>query len=140
MSKLRRRVETTAYMGVVMPDSSMASVRATLRYNPNDPFTVHLCLHLDYEDILWPLAYTLLKAGIKKEARSGGVKIWPCGSGYIALALPYSDGYRMLEVHHGVLDDFLKDVYQVVTGEDESGRFASVVDEAIARLSPPIEE
>ena len=108
-------VETTVQY--VSADSTELPVRASLRYDPVDPYAVHVTFHNDEADVSWSFARELLAWGLPGRSGIGDVQIWPWATprgDFIALALSSSDGNALFKVPRSVLVSFLHRTYEVV--------------------------
>lgn len=113
-------VEVETSLRLVAPDASMLPVRASLRYDPADPYAVHILFHADSaggESVSWSFARELLITGLDEPAGMGDVRVWPWttpGGDFVALALSSPDGNALFEVPRNVLVRFLRRTYVVV--------------------------
>lgn len=113
-------VEVETSLRLVAPDASMLPVRASLRYDPADPYAVHILFHADAaggEAVSWSFARELLITGLDEPAGIGDVRVWPWttpGGDFVALALSSPDGNALFEVPRSVLVRFLRRTYVVV--------------------------
>src|SRR5882672_6139515 len=117
MSAIRpTTVEVETSLRLVAPDSTALAVRASLRYDPADPYAVHVLFHDE-------------PAGI------GDVRVWPWNTPrgeFVALALSSPDGNALFEVPRSVLVRFLRRTYVVVPRGRETEYLD--LDAAVSRL------
>src|ERR687888_175865 len=71
-------------MGPIRPTSveveTSLHLRASLKYDPTDPYAVHVMFHPDTsgaEPVSWSFARELLVTGIDEAAGMGDVRVWP---------------------------------------------------------------
>jgi hypothetical protein len=139
MSAIRpSTVEVETSLRLMAPDASALPVRASLRYDPDDPYAVHVLFHAESaggEPISWSFARELLVGGLDRPAGIGDVRVWPWAGqrgDFVALALSSPDGDALFEVPRGVLVRFLRRTFVAVPRERESDHLD--VDGAVARL------
>lgn len=133
-------VEVETSLHLVVPDAVTLPVRASLRYDPSDPYAVHVMFHPDSlgaESVSWSFARDLLVAGMDEAAGIGDVRVWPWATprgDVVALALSSPDGNALFEVQRSVLVRFLRRTFSVVP----RGRESDYVDieGALLRLFP----
>lgn len=107
-------VEVETSLRLVAPDATALPVRASLRYDPGDPYAVHILFHADStggETVGWSFARELLMTGLDEPAGIGDVRVWPWATprgDFVALALSSPDGNALFEVPRGVLVRFLR--------------------------------
>jgi hypothetical protein len=114
------------------------SIRASLRYDPADPYAIHVLFHAEStggEAVSWSFARELLMTGLDEPAGIGDVRVWPWATprgDFVALALSSPDGNALFEVTRSVLVRFLRRTYIVVP----RGREAEYLDldAAVTRL------
>jgi hypothetical protein len=139
MSAIRpTSVEVETSLRLVAPDATTLPVRASLRYDPDDPYAVHMLFRAEYargEPVGWSFARELLMTGLHEPAGIGDVRVWPWGtprSDFVALALSSPDGSALFEVPRGFLVRFLRRTYASVPRGGESEHLD--VDAAVNRL------
>ena len=131
-------VEVETSLRLIAPDASAVPVRASLRYDPADPYAVHVLFHAEStggETVGWSFARELLLTGLEEPAGIGDVRVWPWTTprgDYVALALSSPDGNALFEVPRGVLVRFLRRTCVVVPRGRESEYLD--VDAAVNRL------
>ena len=110
MSTIRpTTVEVETSLRLVAPDATALPVRASLRYDPADPYAVHVLFHAESaggEAVSWSFARELLVTGLDEPAGIGDVRVWPWATprgDFVALALSSPDGNAWLEVPRRVL-------------------------------------
>ncbi|GIM86444.1 SsgA family sporulation/cell division regulator [Salinispora arenicola] len=131
-------VEVETSLRLVAPDATALPVRASLRYDPADPYAVHVLFHAESaggEAVSWSFARELLVAGLDEPAGIGDVRVWPWATprgDFVALALSSPDGNALFEVPRSVLVRFLRRTYVVVARGREAEHLD--VDTAVSRL------
>src|SRR3569832_2306621 len=73
-------VEVETSLRLVAPDATALPVRASLRYDPEDPYAVHVLFHAESaggEPVSWSFARELLFTGLDEPAGIGDVRVWP---------------------------------------------------------------
>jgi hypothetical protein len=115
----RTTVDVEASLRFVAPDATTLPVRASLRYDPADPYAVHMVFYGESagEAVVWSFARDLLVTGLDEPAGIGDVRVWPWTvrqAGLIALALSSPEGNALFEVPRDVLVRFLRCTYLVV--------------------------
>ncbi len=121
MSAIRpTTVEVETSLRLVAPDATALPVRASLRYDPEDPYAVHVLFHAETaggEPVSWSFARDLLMTGLDEPAGIGDVRVWPWvgDEGPVAaLALSSPDGHALFEVPRESLESFLARTYAQV--------------------------
>jgi hypothetical protein len=139
MSAIRpTSVEVETSLRLVAPDETALPVRASLRFDPEDPYAVHVLFHAESaagEPVGWSFARELLVTGLDEPAGIGDVRVWPWANtrgDFVALALSSPDGNALFEVPRSVLVRFLRRTYIAVPRGRESEHLD--VDAAINRL------
>ncbi|BCJ30107.1 MULTISPECIES: SsgA family sporulation/cell division regulator [Actinocatenispora] len=131
-------VEVEASLQLVAPDSVMLPVRSSLRYDPTDPYAVHVLFHPDGVTggpVSWSFARDLLVSGLTEATGIGDVRVWPWSSSrgdVVALALSSPDGNALFEVPREILVRFLRRTFAAVPTGEES-RYLDV-ESAVSRL------
>jgi hypothetical protein len=129
-------IETS--LRLVAPDSTALAVRASLSYDPDDPYAVHVLFHAESaggEAVSWSFARELAVTGLDEPAGIGDVRIWPWNTPrgeFVALALSSPDGDALFEVPRSVLVRFLRRTYVVIPRGREADHLD--VDAAVNRL------
>lgn len=119
-------VEVQTTMRLVTTGAETIRVAVTLRYEPTDPYAVHLLFPPDcYSDepIPWKFGRDLLVGGLDEPAGIGDVRVWPYAVSrgeFVALAMTTADGNMLFEVPRSVLVRFLRRTYAVVPRGRES--------------------
>jgi hypothetical protein len=139
MSTIRpTSVEVETSLRLVAPDATVLPVRASLRYDPDDPYAVNVLFHAESaagEPVSWSFARELLVTGLEESAGIGDVQVWPWASSrgdFVALALSSPDGTALFEVPRSILVRFLRRTYVAVPRGRESDHLD--VDAAVNRL------
>jgi hypothetical protein len=90
----------------------METVPATLRYDRQDPFAVHMAFPapatLAGVAVSWTFSRELLRAGIAAPAGLGDVRIRPYGLDRTALEFHAFEGVAMVHLHTAELSRFLE--------------------------------
>ncbi len=133
-------VEVETSFRLVAPEAAALPVRASLRYDPSDPYAVHVVFHPDQgggEPVGWSFARDLLRIGIDEPAGLGDVRVWPWAprGDRVALALSSPDGNALFEAQRSVLARFLRRTYAAVPVGRESEYLD--LDAAVDRLLSP---
>jgi len=94
-------------------------LRATLRYDPADPFAVQATFWTGEESVSWVLARDLLSDGLLAHAGVGDVRVWPQARqdgdpGLVLVELTSPDGQATLAVDATDLGAFLLRTFEVV--------------------------
>lgn len=121
------RVQVEVSLCLVVPEGSALPVQASLRYEPSDPYAVHVVFHAGDEpgaEVSWSFARQLLVDGLTEPSGMGDVRVWPWlgDEGPVAaLALSSPDGHALFEVPRQDLENFLASTYMQVPlgGEGE---------------------
>jgi Streptomyces sporulation and cell division protein, SsgA len=121
------RVEAEVSLNLVVPEGAALPVQASLRYEPRDPYAVHVVFHAsDDEDaasVSWTFARELLMEGMAQPAGMGDVRVWPWHAGdgpVVALALSSPDGHALFHVPREILSAFLDRTFAVVPRGNET--------------------
>ena len=119
-------VDIGTTMRLVAPDFATVSVRASLRYDPEDPYAVCVMFHPDGSDsdqVAWSFSRELLAKGLEEPTGIGDVRVWPWTTPRgesIALALSSPDGNALFEINRAVVQRFLRRAYGLVPRGRES--------------------
>lgn len=84
------------------PDPRLVPVE--LRYDPEDPRTVHVRLPGDVD---WAFGLDLLERGMRTPVSRGDVRVWPCGRAQLVLELHAKDGVAVFQFDNAPLIRFL---------------------------------
>ncbi|MGW3608158.1 SsgA family sporulation/cell division regulator [Micromonospora sp. NPDC005161] len=123
---------------LVAPDAAAVPVCASLRYDPADPYNVHVLFHAESaggEAVSWAFPREVLITGLDEPAGADNVRVWPWDTPrgvFVALALSSPDGDALFEVPRSVLFRFLTRTFVVVPRGSESVPFDG--DSAVKRL------
>lgn len=122
---------------LVVPGDNALLMRATLRYDPADPFAVEATFRSADETISWVLGRDVLAVGMLAETGGGDVRVWPQDGhdgdpDMVLLELKSPDGQATLAVDASDLSRFLRRTFEVVPRGHE-GDFLDL-DAVIARL------
>lgn len=113
-------VEVDTTMRFVATDFTTVNVRASMRYDAEDPYAIHVMFHPgnpDAEQVSWSFARELLAAGLVEPTGMGDVRVWPWTTprgDAIALALSSPDGNALFEVSRSLVSRFLRRSYALV--------------------------
>lgn len=134
-SALAVRVDLWA---VIAPGLSIP-VPARLRYDPADPYAVHLDCHVDLtEPITWTFARELLATGLTERTGPGDVSVHPGSCGVtttLFLTLRGTTGEAVLRARHREIADFLRHTERLVPPGAEHERLGLEV--LLRRLLSP---
>ena len=118
MSSRVSEVRAAVTLRLVMPRAEVF-VEASLRYDRDDPYAVHLSFQAPSgrEPIEWLFARSLASDGLTRPAGHGDVRIWPSredptGPVYVELRSP--SGRAQFAVPRPVLTEFLDRSHEVV--------------------------
>jgi sporulation and cell division protein SsgA len=131
-------VEVTTSLRLLTPDSTALPVLASLRYDPADPYAVHVLFHPKSPgggSVRWSFARELLVTGLTQPVGLGDVRVWPWANSVgdvVALALCSPDGSALFEVPRGVLVRFLRRTCAAVPRGRESEHLD--IDTVVSRL------
>ena len=104
---------------LVVPGDDGLLLRATLRYDPADPFAVEATFGPADEAIVWVLGRDLLSDGLLAETGVGDVRVWPqewhdSDPDIVLIELSSPDGCATLAVDAADLATFLRRTFAVV--------------------------
>jgi hypothetical protein len=132
-------IQVDVSLHLVVPEGSSLPVPASLRYEPADPYAVHVVFHAGSADtggeVSWSFARQLLAEGMCEPTGIGDVRVWPWpgpGGPAVALALTSPDGHALFQVPRSALARFLDRTYSEVPAGAESHHLD--VDAALAAL------
>jgi hypothetical protein len=125
MSNRVSEVRTAVTLRLVMPRADVF-VDASLRYDRDDPYAVHLSFVAPSgrdDPIEWIFARSLASTGLTQPAGDGDVRIWPSredltGPVYIELCSP--SGRAMFAMPRPVLTGFVDRSHEVVPPGEEA--------------------
>lgn len=125
MSTRPGSVATEVELRLVVPGTASVPVTAELRYDPDDPYAVHVGFHTGAAGaVRWTFARQLLTDGVSGRTGEGDVSVWPArtsGRPVVCLSLSSPSGRAIFEVPLDGLVQFLTDTYAVVpTGSESS--------------------
>ena len=113
-------IEVDTTMRFVAPDFTTINVRASMQYDQDDPYAIHVVFHpgsTESELVSWSFARELLAAGLVEPTGIGDVRVWPWTTPRgeaIALALSSPDGNALFEISRSVVARFLRRSYTLV--------------------------
>ncbi len=116
---------------LVVPGSASLPVRAEVRYEPSDPYAVHMAFHTGTGEVVeWTFARQLLTEGVTRPTGEGDVQVWPsqgagaetayAGQQIVCLALSSPSGRALFEIPLGSMIEFLTKTYPAVPTGGES--------------------
>jgi len=121
------RVTAELQLRLVVPESGGLPVRASMRYDAQDPYAVQVAFHTGGPDgdgsVEWTFARQLLADGVSVPAGEGDVQVWPSfggGQPVVCLSLSSPSGKALFEVPVAALVDFLGQTYAAVPTGSES--------------------
>ncbi|MFC4337973.1 SsgA family sporulation/cell division regulator [Salininema proteolyticum] len=123
-------VDIATTMRLVAPDFATVAVKASLHYDPADPYAVRVVFHpdgTDAEQVAWSFSRELFAQGLEEPTGMGDVRVWPWTTPRgesVALALSSPDGNALFEISRAVIQRFLRRAFSLVP----RGREASYVD------------
>ena len=137
MGHTRQTVTDDVALRLVAPGEDGLMLRATLRYQPADPFAVEATFRAANESISWVLGRDLLSEGLSAATGDGDVRVWPSAQHgserqLVMIELRSPDGQATLAVDATDLETFLLRTFQVVPQGEES-RYLDIGD-VISRL------
>lgn len=96
----------------------MASIPATLHYDRNDPFAVHMSFPapatLEGVEVCWTFARELLTAGLHEPEGHGDVRVRPYGYDRTVLEFHAPEGTAVVHVRSGEIRQFLEATSELV--------------------------
>jgi hypothetical protein len=109
---------------LVVPGSLSLPVVSDLRYDPTDPYAIHVGFRTGGDDVVeWTFARQLLTDGVTRSVGEGDVQVWPAtaeGQPVVCLALSSPSGRALFEMPLADLVEFLSTTYSVVPTGTES--------------------
>ena len=117
-------VQSEIELRLVVPGSASLPVLADLRYEPADPYAVHVAFHTGgAETVEWTFARQLLTDGVTRAVGDGDVQVWPAPAtvrASVNLSLSSPSGRALFEVPLAELVEFLSQTYNAVPTGSES--------------------
>ncbi|MFG3281798.1 SsgA family sporulation/cell division regulator [Streptomyces sp. NPDC048111] len=105
-------IEQPVHVRMIASAPRMDTVPATLRYDPEDPFAVHMTFPapatLEGTEVSWEFARELLEAGIDAAAGVGDVRVRPYGYDRTVLEFHAREGVAMVHIRTVELRRFLQ--------------------------------
>lgn len=137
MPHTRQTVTDDVALRLVVPGDDGLMLRATLRYEPTDPFAVNATFRAADESISWVLGRDLLAEGLTCATGVGDVRVWPSAQGaserpLVMIDLRSPDGQATLAVDAADLRTFLLRTFEVVPQGAESRHLD--IDTVVSRL------
>jgi hypothetical protein len=115
---------TEIALRLVVPGSVSLPVPSDLRYDPSDPYAVHVSFRTGQEDTVeWTFARQLLTDGVTCPVGEGDVQVWPTTGDdlpVVCLALCSPSGRALFEMPLTELVEFLSATYAAVPTGSES--------------------
>ncbi|AYG79331.1 Sporulation-specific cell division protein SsgB [Streptomyces hundungensis] len=111
-------IEQPVQVRLIASAPRMETVPATLRYDPDDPFAVHMAFPapatLEGAEVSWEFARELLEAGIEEPAGVGDVRVRPYGYDRTVLEFHAREGVAMVHIRTSEVRRFLERTRLVV--------------------------
>jgi hypothetical protein len=117
-------VTTDLSLHLVVPGGAALPVGATFRYDPADPYAVHVGFRTGNDEVVeWTFARQLLVDGVTHPVGEGDVQVWPSadvGARAVCLSLTSPSGSALFELPLPGLVEFLTRTYAAVPTGSES--------------------
>ncbi|BFO17388.1 MULTISPECIES: spore wall synthesis regulator SsgD [Streptomyces] len=111
-------IEQTVEARLVAAAPRMPSIPATLLYDRDDPFAVHMTFPapatLEGVEVCWTFARELLAAGMEEPEGDGDVRVRPYGYDRTVLEFHAPEGTAVVHVRSGELRRFLEATGELV--------------------------
>jgi L-aminopeptidase/D-esterase-like protein len=112
---------------LVLSHDLSVPIRAALRYDADDPYTVRAVFHtLDQSGTVeWLLSRDMLAQALSEHTGHADVHMWPTGGpgrGAVSMALRSPAGSALLELPAQDVESFLRETWSVVVPGTESSR------------------
>ncbi|MFG2510636.1 SsgA family sporulation/cell division regulator [Streptomyces sp. NPDC048584] len=111
-------IEQTVEARLVAAAPRMPSIPATLLYDRDDPFAVHMTFPapatLEGVEVCWTFARELLAAGMEEPEGEGDVRVRPYGYDRTVLEFHAPEGTAVVHVRSGELRRFLEAAGELV--------------------------
>ena len=111
-------IEQTVEARLVAAAPRMPSIPATLLYDRDDPFAVHMTFPapatLEGVEVCWTFARELLAAGMEEPEGEGDVRVRPYGYDRTVLEFHAPEGTAVVHVRSGELRRFLEATGELV--------------------------
>ncbi|MFF9489695.1 SsgA family sporulation/cell division regulator [Streptomyces sp. NPDC014676] len=111
-------IEQTVEARLVAAAPRMPSIPATLHYDRDDPFAVHMTFPapatLEGVEVCWTFARDLLAAGMQEPEGDGDVRVRPYGYDRTVLEFHAPEGTAVVHVRSGELRRFLEATGELV--------------------------
>jgi hypothetical protein len=125
MSQRPASVTADIELRLVVPGSTALPVLASIGYEPDDPYAVHVAFHTGGErgQVQWSFARQLLTDGVTQPVGEGDVRVWPstdAGQALVNLSLSSPSGAALFEIPLGDIVEFLTRSYAAVPTGAES--------------------
>ena len=116
-------IEQPVQVRLIASAPRMETVPATLRYDPEDPFAVHMAFPapatLEGTEVSWEFARELLEVGIEAPAGLGDVRVRPYGYDRTVLEFHAREGVAMVHIRTSEVRRFLQQAQLLVpTGRE----------------------
>jgi hypothetical protein len=125
MSQRPASVTADIELRLVVPGSAALPVLASLTFEADDPYAVHVAFHTggDRGQVQWSFARQLLTDGVTQPVGEGDVRVWPtseAGQALVTLSLSSPSGAALFEVPLADIVEFLTRSYAAVPTGSES--------------------
>jgi hypothetical protein len=111
-------VTTDLSLQLAVPGGACLPVSAAFRYDPADPYAVHVDFRTGGDDIVeWTFARQLLADGVTHPVGEGDVQVWPSGDDEVqavCLSLSSPSGSALFDMPLAGLVEFLTRTYAAV--------------------------
>jgi len=120
-------VSTEIAAQLVVPGSPSLPLVSAVRYDPCDPYAVHVQFVTGVDEVVeWTFARHLLTEGVTHQVGEGDVRVWPAtadGRAVVCLALTSPGGRALFEFPLADVVEFLTSTYTLVPSGAESSFF-----------------
>ncbi len=117
-------ITTELSLQLVVPGAASLPVSAEYRYDPADPYAVHVGFRTGEDEVVeWTFARQLLADGVTHPVGEGDVQVWPSaedGDHCVCLSLSSPSGSALFEMPLAGLVEFLTRTYAAVPTGSES--------------------
>lgn len=137
MAHIGETVIDDVALRLMVPEDDGMLLRATLRFDPADPFAVEATFKAGDESISWVLGREVLMGGLLAETGVGDVRVWPTewhdgDPDMVLIELSSPDGRATLAMDAADLAAFLQRTFEVVPQGHEADFLD--IDVVISRL------
>jgi hypothetical protein len=124
------------HLNLLVAGETAWTVPSTFRYEPSDPFAVHIAMSAGGYVVEWIFSRELISEGLTRPAGTGDVHVYPGtnedGDAIVHLELSSPEGEAVLTVPADELQTFLDATYASVAAGAETGHLD--IDAALAEL------